>query len=326
VQTLESARAVAVGERLAVRSYAPSDAARWDAFVRAAKNGTFLFTRGYMDHHASRFRDASSLVFDRERLVALVPANRDGDELASHSGLTYGGVVVGPDMTTPKFVRVFQSLAEAWRRAGVRRVKYKTVPSIYHRLPAEEDRHALFLAGAELVRRDVLSVLDLSARPKLEERRRRGQRRAERAGIVVAPSDDLRGFWRVLRENLAHRHGVSPVHDEVEIELLRQRFPREIRLYAAHAGPRMVAGVVVYHTGPVAHAQYIASTRAGREQGALDACFAWLFRELASEAAFFDFGSSSEQDGRLLNAGLVEYKEGFGARTVVHDFYDWRLA
>ena len=152
MQTLESARAVAVGERLAVRSYAPSDAARWDAFVRAAKNGTFLFTRGYMDHHASRFRDASSLVFDRERLVALVPANRDGDELASHSGLTYGGVVVGPDMTTPKFVRVFQSLAEAWRRAGVRRVKYKTVPSIYHRLPAEEDRHALFLAGAELVR------------------------------------------------------------------------------------------------------------------------------------------------------------------------------
>jgi hypothetical protein len=27
----------------------------------------------------------------------------------------------------------------------------------------------------------------------------------------------------------------------------------------------------------------------------------------------------------MLNAGLVEYKESFGARTVVHDIYTWDL-
>lgn len=36
---------------------------------------------------------------------------------------------------------------------------------------------------------------------------------------------------------------------------------------------------------------------------------------------YLDFGISNENDGRYLNLGLIEQKEGFGARTVVHDFY-----
>lgn len=34
---------------------------------------------------------------------------------------------------------------------------------------------------------------------------------------------------------------------------------------------------------------------------------------------YFDFGTSDE-DGKL-NLGLIDQKEGFGARTVVHDHY-----
>jgi len=36
---------------------------------------------------------------------------------------------------------------------------------------------------------------------------------------------------------------------------------------------------------------------------------------------YFDFGISNEQQGRFLNRGLIEQKEGFGGRAVVHDFY-----
>jgi lipid II:glycine glycyltransferase (peptidoglycan interpeptide bridge formation enzyme) len=35
-----------------------------------------------------------------------------------------------------------------------------------------------------------------------------------------------------------------------------------------------------------------------------------------------DFGISTELDGRQLNAGLIDYKEGFGARAVNYDFYE----
>lgn len=42
--------------------------------------------------------------------------------------------------------------------------------------------------------------------------------------------------------------------------------------------------------------------------------------------SYLSMGISTEQAGRLLNTGLVEQKERFGARTVVHDFYSWEWA
>ena len=46
-----------------------------------------------MEYHADRFTDYSLLVYDGNKLLALLPANRSGDVLYSHAGLTYGGVI-----------------------------------------------------------------------------------------------------------------------------------------------------------------------------------------------------------------------------------------
>ena len=40
---------------------------------------------------------------------------------------------------------------------------------------------------------------------------------------------------------------------------------------------------------------------------------------------YFDFGVSSEQDGRVLNTGLSSYKEGFEAHALIHDFYEIKI-
>jgi hypothetical protein len=37
---------------MSVRPYDRRDAAAWNSFVAASKNGTFLFDRNYMDYHA----------------------------------------------------------------------------------------------------------------------------------------------------------------------------------------------------------------------------------------------------------------------------------
>jgi hypothetical protein len=44
-----------------------------------------------------------------------------------------------------------------------------------------------------------------------------------------------------------------------------------------------------------------------------------------NKVRFFSFGISTEDNGTKLNSGLIEFKESFGARAVVHDFYDWDL-
>ena len=66
--------------------YTQGKAAEWDAFVAQSKNGTFLFFRGYMDYHADRFEDCSLMVYLKNRMIALLPGNRQGTTFFSHQG------------------------------------------------------------------------------------------------------------------------------------------------------------------------------------------------------------------------------------------------
>ncbi len=304
-----------------VRRYTAADAPRWDAFVRGSKNGTFLFERGYMDYHADRFRDHSLLVHDPEGdLLAVLPAHEDEARLVSHGGLTYGGFVSGPAMKVPLMLGAFEAVAAYLRGLGFREWVYKTIPHIYHRHPAEEDRYALFLAGATLSRRDVLAVIDRRDRPPYQERRARAIRKAGKLGLVTAEDADLAGFWEVVTDNLGQRHGARPVHSLAEIELLRSRFPANIRLFTARRSPgELLGGVLIYESPTVAHVQYIASTEEGRRQGALDLLFDELLERRFTDKPYFDFGISNEDGGRRLNRGLIDQKEGFGGRAVAHD-------
>ena len=70
-----------------VRHYTSKDFAIWNAFSSTAKNATFLFHRDFMEYHQDRFQDFSLLVFEEDKLVSILPANRVGDTVFSHQGL-----------------------------------------------------------------------------------------------------------------------------------------------------------------------------------------------------------------------------------------------
>lgn len=295
----------------------------WQSFVAGSRNGTFLFDRDFMEYHGNRFEDHSLMVRDAAGgLVGLLPANVDGTVLNSHGGLTYGGLVVGASPGSVQVLGMLAAVREALPGFGIECLAYKTVPWIYHRQPAEEDRYALFRLGARLVRRDVLSVVTPRDRLPFQERRARGIRGAAKAGVVVAETTDFGSFWSVLEENLRQRHGVGPVHSLAEIEMLAARFPRNIRLFIASLDAAVIAGVAMFVTDRVAHVQYISANDTGRRNHALDLLFATLLDREFAAVPYFDFGISNEQQGRILNEGLVAQKEGFGARTVVHDYYE----
>jgi CelD/BcsL family acetyltransferase involved in cellulose biosynthesis len=216
-------------------------------------------------------------------------------------------------------VAALDSIAGALRAEGVRRLVYKAVPHPYHVAPAEEDLFALHAAGARLVRRDVSAALAPGARPAYSEERRRAVRRGAEAHIELGESDQVELFMELVAQVLGERHGVEPVHTPAEMRLLADRFPGQIRLWAAHEGDSIVAGVLVYETPTVAHAQYIAAGDRGRELRAGDLLFDHLLTAVYGDK-WFDFGISNERNGEL-NGGLMRNKEGFGARAVLHDRY-----
>ena len=101
-----------------------------------------------------------------------------------------------------------------------------------------------------------------------------------------------------------------------------RNFPRNIRLYIVRHEKRIVAGVIIFECRRVAHVQYIASGEEGRTYGALDLLFRHLINERYKQFDYLDLGTSNENDGRVLNEGLIFQKEGFGGRAVCYDTYE----
>ena len=95
--------------------YTAEKAAEWNQFVAQSKNGTFLFDRQYMDYHSDRFEDNSLMFYLEGRLYGVMPANRVGDVLYSHQGLTYGGLVMDAKTTAALTVALFDELNQYLR-------------------------------------------------------------------------------------------------------------------------------------------------------------------------------------------------------------------
>ncbi len=299
---------------------------RWNDFVAASRNGTFLFDRRFMDYHADRFTDHSLLFFRGRRLLAVMPASQHGDELRSHGGLTYGGLVTSPRATMTDVIEMFEVLLSHMRDNGYKTLVYKKIPYIYARVPADEDLYAISRIENERSAhvtqcRQVSSAIDRDCRVRFFDIRRSGIRRAAAAGVEIVESRDFAPFWDVLAATLASRHGDSPVHSLDEITMLAGRFSDSIKLFEARLDGEVVAGVVMFDTTCVAHSQYIAASPAGRETGALDLLFDRLINHEFAGRRYFDFGISTEDHGRVLNENLIYQKEGFGGRAITYDIY-----
>lgn len=303
--------------------YDPSLKDAWDQLVVEARVGHFQFLRSYMDYHSDRFQDASFLARSKGRWVAAVAGHSVGAELwASHKGLSYGGLVLSPELQTSQVIDFFRQINQELSSRGVRRALWRPIPWIYQREPSEELPYLLFRQGAKLVSRNLSTVIDTRSHPEYQRLRRRKVASAEAAGLVCRPSEDLDAFWPLVQARLGSKYGLKPVHSLEEIRMLRDRLPEHIRLFGAFSGEQMLSGCIAYLGQPVFHLQYLHSSDEGRNLGAPDFLVDWMLRGPAKPFGWLHFGHSCEENGMVLNEPLLFFKEGFGGRPVVLDEWE----
>lgn len=306
-----------------VKRYEKNDCTNWNAFIGQAKNATFLFHRDFMEYHSNRFVDYSLVVLDGEKWVAVLPANVVGNQIFSHQGLTYGGLVYNEKLKLASVLEIFKSILSFLNENKIEKLQLKLLPSIYHQKPAEELNYALFLGEAQLIRRDTLAVLDLSQQNNLSKLRKRSIQKGISNDFVIKEVNDFEDFWNeILIPNLAQKHQAKPVHSLEEIAKLKALFPENIRQFNVYENEIIVAGTTIFESQNVVHSQYISGREDKNELGGLDLLFQQLISETFKNKRFFDFGISNENQGRKLNEGLSYWKESFGASTIVQDFYE----
>ena len=306
---------------LRMERYAPEYREAWDGCVDSALNGHLLFFRNFMEYHADRFQDHSLIIRQKEKIVAVFPANERNGTLYSHQGLTFGGLVHGEKFYAADVLAFYELLKVYMRDNGLSRLICKPVPFPYTRGACQAQDYALTRAGARIAERHLSAAVDLRDPLPMAELRARGVKKAMKGGISIRESEDFAGFLAILASVL-ERHGSSPKHTAAELALLRGRFPKSIKLTAAFQDDGMLAGVLVFFTKTAAHMQYICSSPEGQKSGALDLIMKTLMDEQRPLRRWFCYGISTEGNGEMLNAGLMRQKEGFGARGFVHDIYE----
>lgn len=305
-----------------VKKYHPTNRQEWNDFVASSKNATFLFHRDFMEYHEDRFEDYSILIYRDDILYALLPAHRVEDKLYSHNGLTYGSFMLQDNATFLNSFQAFEALLKYLHENEIVSLEIKVIPTFYNQMPSDELEYFLYKAGAVMTKKDVLMVIDYDHQLRFEKNRREGINRAVRNGLEVKLDRNFEGFWnQVLLPNLSKKHGVQPVHSLQEIELLASRFPDNIQQVSVYHEGNIVAGTTLFLTHTTVHPQYVSGNLDKNSLGSLDLAYDFAINHFKEGRRYFDFNISSEDNGAILNKGLLFWKETCGARAFTADNY-----
>jgi hypothetical protein len=313
------------------RPYTDADAARWDAFVAGAARGTLLQTRRFLGYHGARFDDRSVVVERDGRWEAVIPAATHPSrpaEVLSHPGATWGGVLT-QKLNAARITEDALAAAGAhWRAQGATTATFRMPLAHLSAQPDEGDVHALLRLGARPERADLWSVVHLD-RP-LRRDDVASARRGQRLGVTVSTETDAPAyadFHALLAATLRARHDARPVHSPAELLDLRERLGPAQELWTARLpdGTLGAGAWLLWHRGDVAHTQYLAASDAARESRCLDVLLDALVERLRGRARCLSFGTSTEDEGRVLNAPLLAFKSKFGGGGALQHFLRWSL-
>lgn len=276
-----------------------------------------------MTYHQDRFQDYSLMLFKGKKLIGILPANREGDNLYSHQGLSYGGFILAPKVRFADVAIAFKATLAFLDNKGISILHLKQLPNMYVSQPSEELEYLLFIVEAQLTRVDLSStIFDLKNARITSSGRKDGFRKGKNHELRIEKTTCLTSFWNsILIPHLELTHRAAPTHSLAEMKKLQELFPKNILQYNVYYKDKIVGGTSLFVTKEVVHTQYIAANGDRQKLGTLDFLFFHLIQEEFKDARYFDFGISNTDQGKKLNNGLLYWKESLGGKAQVHRFY-----
>jgi hypothetical protein len=309
--------------KFTVKKYDQNDYKIWNDFIAQAKNATFLFHRDFMEYHKDRFEDFSLLVYQDEKLISILPANKVANAVYSHQGLTYGGLVSIAKVKGEKVEAVLDAILYFLKENSFETFYYKPIPNFYFPEGNNEIDFFLFKRGAVLDRKEMNLAVNLELPLQISKSKLKHFRRIEDLDLDIMEEEDFNPFWeKILEPRLLEKFNVKPVHTKEEILFLKQNFHENIRQYSVYQNDEIIAGITIFETENVVKSQYGATSKKGEEVRALDFLFINLIEKYKRNGKrFFDMGIVNEENESGYHSGLLKQKEELGCTVYNQDFY-----
>jgi len=312
-----------------IHKYTEKDHGAWEKFVAEANNGTIFHYLKFLSYHPhDRFKSLNLLIEEKGNLVGLFPAVVEDQTVISHRGASYGGLVLKPGLGVHDVYLAADHMVQYLKAQGYKKIILTQPPLIYYQEPDQYVDFALQKIGFCYRKREITAVIPLDCADPLEmfhSDARRSTKKAIREGVKVRLSDDLAGYYGILKDNLGMRHNVLPTHTLPELMKLKNLFPDDILLFGAFLKEKMLGGIMIFCANPrVLLAFYISHNDLYQAYRPVNLLFYEILNWGRTRGfKYLDLGTFTLN--MEPNWGLARFKENSGARGFLRDTYEMNL-
>ena len=314
---------------ITIKRYIEKNSSSWDRFINTSNNGTIFHLRKFINYHPNnRFKDHSLEFYKKNTLLCVFPAAEltqgSARLLVSHPGTSFGSFVFLENLSIHDSFKVVEMLLEYSKDKHFDGIKVTLPPIFYYNRISNYIDFSLLKNGFNYIKREVTSTLYLESKKdnilnNFRPSHARAVKKAIEIGVDIQMSNDVKEFYKILKENLKIRHGVSPTHSIDELYNLIDLFPNSINIFSAYYKNEMIAGILnIKVKDDVSLAFYISHKEKYQDLRPLNLLFYSVFKwAIKEKIKVYDFGIFTI--GGEPNMGLGRFKENFGASGIFRD-------
>jgi len=292
--------AAAPAAEVTVRSFAGTDAARWDAYVLAHPDATFFHRAGWkrVIEGAFRHRTHFLLAECNGHIVGVLPlaeirSRLFGHSLASLPFCAYGGILADDDAAYRALDAVAQALAH---RLNVGALEYRNLAAQHAHWPTKD----LYVTFRKAIEPDIEA--NMNAIPR---KQRAMVRKGIKAGLAGEIDSDTTRFFQAYSASV-HRLG-TPVFSRRYFRLLKEVFGDDCEVLTITLDGRLIASVLSFYFRDEVLPYYGGGVAEARGVAGNDFMYWDLMRRACERGVkVFDFGRSKQ------GTGSFDFKKNWG--------------
>ena len=314
----------------------------WEQFVlNESCNGCFLQTRNFLNYHPpGKYLDHSLLFYKKNQLVAVCPAceikEDDKKVFFSHSGSTYGGIIVSSNiLRSEKILALLEELEVYLKGMGFAKCILKQTNPLLTIMPTDLLEYCLYYKkyteykelnlyiDFEYYDKDAI----LNNFSKLKKRLTKKCIDAEMEVKELTDRKDIVRFHEILTDNL-HKYQLKPYHTVEDLLDLKARFPHNIEFWGCIYEGRIVAVsmVFLFENGKCAHTQYLAADSHYSKMSPMTYIYYKMIDIYKDrDIRYLSWGITTEHLGLEINENLTNTKEEYGSRHNITKIYEKML-
>lgn len=305
--------------------------ADWLSLIDGSNNGTLFHRLEFLAYHGARFRDVERYLIWRKggSVIAGIPFGifvENGRRIVrSPFGASWGGFVHPMRLSLKYATYIVQSFLDYLRDNCIDECSITVPPRCYYRKSTNVIEFSMFSSGFQMSRREITHVLQLQENAdilQLLDGKCRNQSR--KALDVFSIHEDVAAeeFYPILLADKKRHFNAVPTHTLQDMKYLQSELLGRVTMDVALHPSGAKAGICYFHSHPdCLTIFYLAQESACLGLNGLNALIVTGLQKAAKKGIrYIDFGCTS-LDSKVLNPGVAEFKEGFGAVGMFRDTF-----